>query len=236
MTEVIKRSVAKEAGLVHYFTGKPCKHGHIAKRTVANGSCRECDIKRLASPQAKAKSKAYRDANKDLINAKNKARYEANPEPYKQRARDRYAADPDSIRARNKEWVKRNKDSLRIYIRDYRRRRIKEDPTFRAQAMVRVMLTRCIRRASSKKSASTEEILGYSASEFRKHIESLFKHGMSWANHGKWHVDHIRPLSSFDLTTLDGLRAANSLHNLQPLWAKKNLKKSAKWNGQLTLV
>lgn len=40
--ETINRKEAKEKGLTHYYTGKPCKHGHIAKRRVVRGDCTEC--------------------------------------------------------------------------------------------------------------------------------------------------------------------------------------------------
>lgn len=84
------RQIAMEQGLTHYFTGKPCKHGHIAKRRVNDRACMECDsvsqIKtRLANPELAAKRKkeeyernktqhlaqkrVYRQANKGKINA-----------------------------------------------------------------------------------------------------------------------------------------------------------------------
>jgi len=48
---------------------------------------------------------------------------------------------------------------------------------------------------------------------------------MSWDNYGEWHLDHVQPLSSFDLTDrVDFLEACNWL-NIQPLWAEDNLKK-----------
>lgn len=60
------------------------------------------------------------------------------------------------------------------------------------------------------------------------HLESLFKPGMSWENHGEWHIDHILPLASFDLT--DEQQAAKACHytNLQPLWASENMSKGAR--------
>jgi len=42
MTDLITRQQARTQGLKWYFTGKPCKHGHIAERQTANGSCRTC--------------------------------------------------------------------------------------------------------------------------------------------------------------------------------------------------
>ena len=78
------------------------------------------------------------------------------------------------------------------------------------------------------KSAHTLELLGCSILQLIKHLEKQFKKGMTWANYGKWHVDHIKPLSSFDLTKLKQQRLACNYKNLQPLWAAENLRKYKK--------
>ena len=69
--------------------------------------------------------------------------------------------------------------------------------------------------------------LGCTAAELRVHIERQFVKGMSWANRSDWHVDHIQPLASFDLTDPEQLRAACHFSNLRPLWAADNLRKGA---------
>lgn len=76
----------------------------------------------------------------------------------------------------------------------------------------------------------TEEILGYGWDELRPHLERQFTKGMSWDNYGEWHIDHIVPLSSFDVSGPDdpAIRAAWALTNLRPLWAKDNRVKSGK--------
>jgi len=62
------------------------------------------------------------------------------------------------------------------------------------------------------------------------HLESKFQEGMSWENYGKngWHLDHIIPLSAFDLTDPEQLKIACHYTNIQPLWARDNLVKSNK--------
>ena len=74
-------------------------------------------------------------------------------------------------------------------------------------------------------------LLGYSVEELMTHLEGLFKPGMSWANHGAWHIDHIRPRSAFTYSSPTDRDFADcwALSNLQPLWAEENLRKAAKW-------
>ena len=73
--------------------------------------------------------------------------------------------------------------------------------------------------------------LGYTTEELRQHLERQFTKGMSWENKGLWHIDHIRPVSSFDISSIDDPAFLDcfGLHNLRPLWARDNLKKSAKY-------
>lgn len=40
---IISRAEAKAAASKRYFTGKPCKHGHVSERVTVNGACTECD-------------------------------------------------------------------------------------------------------------------------------------------------------------------------------------------------
>lgn len=63
----------------------------------------------------------------------------------------------------------------------------------------------------------------------RKHIEKQFKRGMHWNNHGTvWHIDHIIPLSKFDLTDPMQRKRANHFTNLQPLYVHENMSKGAR--------
>lgn len=82
--------------------------------------------------------------------------------------------------------------------------------------------------SSPKAGRPWESLVGYTAEDLRTHLESLFLPGMTWENRKLWHVDHVVPLFLWDY---DGpehpeFRAAWSLANLRPVWAKENLVKN----------
>jgi len=51
---------------------------------------------------------------------------------------------------------------------------------------------------------------------------------MTWNNYGDWHIDHILPIASFDMTCFNEVRKAFNYKNTQPLWAVENLTKGRK--------
>ncbi len=77
------------------------------------------------------------------------------------------------------------------------------------------------------KNGSAVRDLGCSIEELKNYLQSKFQEGMSWDNWGKtgWHIDHIKPLSSFNLEDRKELLKACHYTNLQPLWYVDNLKK-----------
>jgi hypothetical protein len=82
------------------------------------------------------------------------------------------------------------------------------------------------------KDDSTIELLGATLTKVKNHIEKQFQEGMSWDNHSLkgWHIDHIKPCASFDLTDPKQQKECFHYTNLQPLWAEDNLRKSDKLN------
>ena len=80
------------------------------------------------------------------------------------------------------------------------------------------------------KSGSAVKNLGCTIEQLKQHLESKFQPEMSWDNWTTdgWHIDHIKPLASFDLTDKNQLLEACHYTNLQPMWAKDNLSKSDK--------
>lgn len=108
-------------------------------------------------------------------------------------------------------------------------RRWKMDATFRLQETCRNRLRCAMKRAQTSKSTKSVKLLGCTWGQLRHHLEKQFARGMCWENHGLrgWHIDHIRPCASFDLTDLGQQATCFHFLNLQPLWAKDNLKKGS---------
>lgn len=122
---------------------------------------------------------------------------------------------------RREDIIKRNKERARNYILS---------PEAKIKKKIRSRVHNALKYY--KKCAYTEKLLGCSLDEFKEHIEKQFLPGMSWENntrHG-WHIDHIRPISSFDLSKPEEQLKAFHYTNCQPLWAKDNLSKAAKYH------
>jgi len=123
-----------------------------------------------------------------------------------------------------KKYIKKN----RIKINERKRVRRKTDPQFKVTANLRNRLYMTVKKEC--KSASTLELLGCTVPYLIKHLEKQFTEGMTWDNYGLygWHIDHILPCDSFDLTDPEQQKKCFHYTNLQPLWAKDNISKNNK--------
>ncbi len=136
----------------------------------------------------------------------------------------------------SREWKSRNKEKIKASSKLYRAanskkiceyylNRKRSNPVFRAICNFRNRLwmaakDRCF-------SSTTQALVGCSCDELKSHIEQRFVDGMSWDNYGSvWHIDHVVPVSAFDLLNEDQARKCFHYSNLQPLFAMDNLKKS----------
>ena len=144
------------------------------------------------------------------------------------------------IRQQKRQYKQRNAAHVSAHMKQYRRAhraqinarkkyRLQNDPNFRLVHSLR----RRVRNAlcGFSKSAPTLALLGCSVDECREHLEAQFAEGMSWSNRSEWHIDHIRPVASFDLADPAQQRACFHYSNLQPLWAIDNLRKGARWDA-----
>ena len=123
---------------------------------------------------------------------------------------------------RRKQWKLNNKEHIA------ERQKIREsiDVVFKLKRRLRHRLY-CVVK-NNLKSGSAVKDLGCSVEELKTYLESLFEPSMTWENYGDWEIDHIKPLSSFDLTNSNHYLIACNYNNLQPLWKQDHFVKSSK--------
>lgn len=95
----------------------------------------------------------------------------------------------------------------------------------------RSILYSTIKRLGTTKQVHTIDILGYSALDLKKHIESKFTTGMSWNNYGEWHIDHIKGIINFDKNT--DISIVCALDNLRPMWSTTRIIDGIIYEGNL---
>lgn len=118
------------------------------------------------------------------------------------------------------------------YYRKYNYKRRRSDEQFRLTQCLRSRMGKIIRNLDIAKHSSVIKSLGCTLEQLKEHIEKQFQPGMSWKKHGVhgFHIDHIRPLCSFDLSDPEQYKQACHYTNLQPLWAKDNLSKNGRYD------
>lgn len=78
----------------------------------------------------------------------------------------------------------------------------------------------------SREMGDVESLMGYSLEDLKEHLEKSFTENMSWENSNKWHIDHIKPRSSFKVIEI---KECFKLDNLKPIWSIDNLKKGSSY-------
>lgn len=148
--------------------------------------------------------------------------------------RQRRQENIEAVRAYDRERYPRikasrilNKEKHDDYRREYERNRRASDPLYRVKRNLRVSLYQAVKRTKSSYRPMKQK-LGIDISGLKSYLESKFQSGMSWDNYGQWHIDHIKPLCSFNLKNKSEYLAATHYTNLQPLWAKDNQRKHKK--------
>lgn len=136
-------------------------------------------------------------------------------------------------RASIRNWQKKNPDKVTRHYRNYVNRRFKTDKDFYMRKTLSSRVREALRRKCGIKSARTMDLIGCTVDELRRYLEAKFKPGMNWDNWARdgWHIDHVRPCSSFDLTIPEEQAKCFHYTNLQPLWARENMQKGDQWLG-----
>ena len=191
----------------------------------------------------KAYDKEYKKANREKINKQQREWRAKNKEKVKKYKKTE-SSKPDFSEKKskyNKEYRKRNRDRLNQKSREYQqknkdrlntlkkestKKRRDSDSLYNLKIVLRSRTYKAFKAVRWSKSEKTEKLLGTDYKTAFQHIENLFTEGMSWENHGEWHIDHKKPLAS--AKTEEELKKLCHYTNLQPLWALDNIRKGAK--------
>lgn len=167
-----------EKPLDQFHKARDCKFG-------VRAHCRVCACKY---------ARDYHAANRDAVS---------------ERVRGRRANDPEASREYFRRWARENSDKRRSYFLAWRNRnpdnyersykgahtRRQSVPQKRVEASIRAGVHKSL--TGMRPEGRTFDLLGYDLSRLMRHLERQFQPGMTWANYGEWHIDHIRPLASF---------------------------------------
>ena len=160
-------------------------------------------------------------------------KYELKPET-KERKRKNYdkwyEQNKQNRKEYHKQWRTENVNKWRKTKRDYERNRKARDPIYKLINNFRTAIYQVLKENNVQKNGHYFDILKYSPENLIEHLESKFKDNMTWDNYGEWHVDHIKPISLFQITEIgdNEFMSCWSLENLQPLWGEENIRKSNK--------
>lgn len=133
---------------------------------------------------------------------------------------------PEKMKAKKKRYRSKPENHKKIiaYNTAYEKNRLEKDANYKLAKTLRTRINRVIKKKIRPGSAD----LGCTLEDLKQHLEKQFDVGMTWDNHGEWELDHIIPLSLFDLTDREQFLKACHYTNLQPLWWQDNLTKSNK--------
>lgn len=127
-------------------------------------------------------------------------------------------------------WNKKNRtpEEKRFLIAEKARKYRKENPRVRVDDRMSAMIRQALQ--AKKAGRAWESLVGYTVETLMQHLEINFLPGMSWENMGEWHIDHIKPRSSFHYESEydEDFKECWKLENLRPLWALDNLRKGKK--------
>lgn len=189
--------------------------------------CSKCNIEKTSSNFAKNGKYLYSKCKQCVREYhKNYLSIEENKKTAKLREKNWRLNNPDKIKIKREKYkVRRN-----VLERKNYNIRIKKDIKYKLILTLRRRFSAAV--TNNYKKGSAVKDLGCSIEFLKQYLESKFRDGMTWQNHGKvWHIDHARPLVSFDLSNKEQVKQACHYTNLQPLLIHENLSKGAKYDS-----
>lgn len=230
---LLKTTCCKDCGTgLEYKTAKPlrcktCRLRESSRRASLYGKANRAAIRLKELERRHAKAAAEGREIRDFSWHSDQSA-EAKKERQAEACRRYRERNPEKRRASANKWAKENRQAALERFRE----RYRTDPAFNLAIKVRRRIHMALRNGyrGVRRTDRVIDMLGCSYDELKAHIEKQFTKGMAWDQcfNGEIHLDHIRPCAQFDLSDADAQRECFHFTNLRPLWAKDNIRKSAK--------
>jgi hypothetical protein len=217
------------------------EHKEIINFYKHSGVCKKCKITRNKTQRNKNNRikylEKYNKINALRISKRTKIYRETNKQKIKEKQKLYYLKHRTYILEKQKTYSSKNKETIHRYQKihyhqnkrkkfDYYNNRIKSDNDFKVLMNTKRYIRNIVK---NNKIGSNNDLICCTIQQYRNNLETQFKVGMNWENYGKvWHVDHIIPVSFFDVSDLTEQKLAFHWGNTQPLFTKENLEKSDK--------
>jgi hypothetical protein len=169
------------------------------------------------------KSKKRRIRHPEKVRASDRINYERHKERRIKYACEWPKSHPERAKENRTRWAKNNKDKIRE-----KNQRARSTPMGKINDSISSTMRSVLR--GTKAGRHWEDLVGYTVKDLKEHLEKQFKPGMSWSNHGQWHIDHKIPKAAFNFEKPEDIdfKKCWALSNLQPLWAIENTVKKDK--------
>jgi len=166
--------------------------------------------------------KGYYEKNKEKIKENSKKNWHKNRDANLVKAKRYYQSNRQRMNNQSKEYQKNNKDKIKEYIREYNVNRRREDKNFNLRHRLRTRLNIVFKKYGEGKP--------FNATSYGVNYKRIIEHLKPFPKDiENYHIDHIKPLSSFDFTEGEQIKQAFSPENHQWLTIQQNLIKSNKW-------
>jgi hypothetical protein len=176
----------------------------------------------------KEKQRLWREKNRERLLQEKRAYYKANKEHISALHREYRASHKEARSVYEKVYRTNNRETVSQKRSAKHSQRVVSGINYKLRCNLRSRLVHALK--DGQKAGSAVADLGCSIDELKLYLQQLFLPGMTWSNwgngDGKWNIDHIIPLSYFDLSEVEQFKKACHYTNLQPMWAKDNIKKS----------
>ncbi len=202
-----------------YPRNKNKKGEIIFKHTCKKCYCANQKQRRMNNIEAyQERDKQYYQTNKEVINKRHREYLNKNAEIFSEKRKENYQKNADKVRLYNQQHKQERNEMLK--------HKRQTDPLFRMKESLKVRIFDILK---SSKQDSSSSLIGCTSAELKQWIEYNFRDNQCWGNYGaQWHIDHVVPISHFDLT--DETQRKHCFHwlNLRPLDKKENISKSNK--------